>query len=53
VTLTFDHAIPEGYIFGDLSLQVGGGLEYLHHSPASCKKPVVREDIMGTQSPGV
>jgi hypothetical protein len=33
-----DHPIPEGYIHRDLSLQVGGGLEYLHHSPASRKR---------------
>jgi hypothetical protein len=31
-------AIPEGYIYRDLSLQVGGGLEYLHRSPASRKR---------------
>jgi hypothetical protein len=24
------HPIPEGYIYMDLSLQVGGGLQYLH-----------------------
>jgi hypothetical protein len=29
-----DHPIPEGYIYRDLSLQVGGGLEYLDCSPA-------------------
>jgi hypothetical protein len=33
-----DHPIPEGYIYTDLSLQVGGGLEYLQHSPASRKR---------------
>jgi hypothetical protein len=32
-----DHPIPEGYIYRDLSLQIGGGLEYLHLSPASRK----------------
>jgi hypothetical protein len=26
------------YIYGDLALQVGGGLEYLHRSPVSCKR---------------
>jgi hypothetical protein len=36
-----------------LSLQVGGGLEYLHRSPASCKKRVVRDDVKGTQCPGL
>jgi hypothetical protein len=46
VTLTFnfnfglDHPVVEGiyiylYIYGDLALQVGGGSEYLHRSPAS------------------
>jgi hypothetical protein len=28
----------EGYIYRDLSLHVGGGLEYLHRSPASRKR---------------
>jgi hypothetical protein len=34
------------YIYGDLALQVGGCLEYLHHTPAS-------SDIKGTHCPGV
>jgi hypothetical protein len=33
-----DQPIPEGYICMDLSLQVGGELEYLHRSPASHKR---------------
>jgi hypothetical protein len=35
---TLHHPIPEGYIYMDLSLQVGGGLEYLHCSPASRRR---------------
>jgi hypothetical protein len=41
------------YIYGDLSLQVRGGLEYLHCSPASHQRRVVRDDLKGTQCPGV
>jgi hypothetical protein len=33
-----DHPIPEGYIYMVLSLQVMGGLEYLHRCPASRKR---------------
>jgi hypothetical protein len=37
----------------DLSLQVGGGLEYLHCSPARRKRQVVRDDVKGNRCPGV
>jgi hypothetical protein len=43
-----DHPIPEGYIYNNLSLQVGEGLEYLHIALR-----VVRDDVKGTQCPGV
>jgi hypothetical protein len=44
--------IPESYIHRDLSLQVGGGIEYLHRSPANHKRQVLRDDVKGTQCPG-
>jgi hypothetical protein len=42
VTLTFDFDID----------QVGGGLEYLHRSYASCKRRVLKDDVKLTQCPG-
>jgi hypothetical protein len=50
-----DHPIPEGYIYRDLFLQVGGGLEYIHRSPVSRKRrrkgnPV--PESMGDPVPG-
>jgi hypothetical protein len=43
----------EHIIYRDLSLQVGGGLKYLHRSPASRKKRVVTDDVKGAQCSGV
>jgi hypothetical protein len=49
-TILFLKAI---YIYRDLSLQVGKGLQYLHRSPASSKGRVIRDDVKGTQCPRV
>jgi hypothetical protein len=42
MTLTFDfgldHLVPGVYIYGDLALQIVGGLKYLLKSPASHKR---------------
>jgi hypothetical protein len=39
--------LPEGYIYRDLALQVGGGLEYLHHILASRKRRLKGNTVPG------
>jgi hypothetical protein len=39
------HPVPEVDIFGDLALQVDGGLEYLHRSPVSHKRRCNRNTV--------
>jgi hypothetical protein len=55
VTLTLDLTILflGDIIYWNLALQVGGELDYLHLSPASLQRRVLRVELKVTQCPGV